>query len=128
MACRYDPLAVDFLRVQNLHAMCGNPSRFILHTLKVVTLELGNKPATESEAEPFELVELARVKAAIVIEKNRASIVIIELAIVERRERVPSAPPDQNKPMRSYPGGSASIRAAPYERRPEMRKRSSPRR
>ena len=52
MARRYDPLAVDLLRVQNLHAMSGSPSRFLLHTLKVVTLELGNKPATESEAQP----------------------------------------------------------------------------
>jgi hypothetical protein len=52
MARRYDPLTVDLLRVQNLHAVCRSPSRFLLHTLKVVTLELGNKPATESEAEP----------------------------------------------------------------------------
>ena len=53
MARQNDPMPVNLLRVQNLHAMCGSPSRFLLHTLKVVTLELGNKPATESEAEPL---------------------------------------------------------------------------
>ena len=53
MVRRYDPVAVDLFRVQNLHAMRGSPSRFLLHALKLAILELKSKSATENEAEPF---------------------------------------------------------------------------
>ena len=38
--------------VQNLHATCGRPSRFLLHTLKLAIPELKSKRAIENEAEP----------------------------------------------------------------------------
>ena len=53
VARRYDPVAVDLFGVQNPHATCGSPSRFPVHTLKLVILELKSKPATENEAEPL---------------------------------------------------------------------------
>ena len=56
MARRYDPVAVDLVGVQNLHATRGSPSRFLLHALKLVILELKSKPATENEAEPIKRI------------------------------------------------------------------------
>ena len=56
MVRRYDPVAVDLFGVQNLHATCGSPSRFLLHALKLVILELRSKPATENEAEPIKWI------------------------------------------------------------------------
>jgi hypothetical protein len=48
MARRYDPVAVDLFRIQNLHATCGSPSQFLLHMLKLTILELNGKSATEN--------------------------------------------------------------------------------
>jgi hypothetical protein len=52
MARQNDPAPVNLFRVQNLHAMCGSPSRFLLHVLKLVILGLNSNSATENEADP----------------------------------------------------------------------------
>jgi hypothetical protein len=63
MARRYDPVAVDLFRIQNLHATCGSPSQFLLHMLKLTILELNGKSATENEAEPRSWMQRARGRA-----------------------------------------------------------------
>jgi hypothetical protein len=63
--------------------------------------------------------EVASVSAAIVIENTVPGTVIIELATVARRERAPSAPPDQSHPAdvgSDCPIGPASIATVQNDR------------